>query len=440
MTQNPEHKPLYASTFRCIGAACEDTCCRDMAVMVDKATYDRYQQLPPGEFRSLVQLKILPNSVNASDTLYARIEPDASNHCPFFAADRLCGLQKEFGAEVLSATCSIYPRVLNNVDGVLESSLYLSCPEAARVVLLNPESTQAEGNPASSHFRTDQYSHLSSDDDGIHKPYAYFDEIQALAVTMIQDRTRPLWHRLFLLGMLCSALDKITAPEQDSTVPGILGEYGEIVASGALRGELENIAAKPAVQLDVVLRLADQRVRAGRSGERFLECWQAFQQGIGYTQESAPESDARHYVEAAEEFCHPFFARHPFILENYLLNYFFRTLFPFGRRASAHHAPQGILGEFTLMITQYAVVKGLLTGMAGHYREAFGTEHVVKLIQSFSRAVEHSPQFLQEIKEFIGSRKLGTVEGFVILLACGEKASQNASVVEEVPDASRLLA
>ena len=34
--------------------------------------------------------------------------------------------------------CSAYPRVMNVVDDVLQRSLDLSCPEAARMVLLDP--------------------------------------------------------------------------------------------------------------------------------------------------------------------------------------------------------------------------------------------------------------------------------------------------------------
>jgi lysine-N-methylase len=253
-----------------------------MGVLVDKATYEKYQEFPQGELRSLVQQYVSLNTVNASDTLYAKIVPTSSDDCPFLATDRLCGVQKEFGSEYLSATCAIYPRVLNSVDGELETSLYLSCPEAARLVLLNPESTQAEGNVASGHFRTDQFSRLgggiaSSAENktenktqnktgAIYKPYSYFNEIQALVVTLIQDRTRPLWQRLFLLGIFCSALDSIRTPERESAIPEMISNYQELIAKGGLREELNGIAAKPAVQLDVVLRLIDQRVRAGVNG------------------------------------------------------------------------------------------------------------------------------------------------------------------------------
>jgi lysine-N-methylase len=116
-------RPRYGEGFRCIGAACEDTCCHGWGIPVDRTTYEKYQAFPEGDLRSLVTQHVALNTVDASDTLYARINLTPSRDCPFLATNRLCKVQKEYGSGFLSATCSIYPRVLNRVDGELEVSL-----------------------------------------------------------------------------------------------------------------------------------------------------------------------------------------------------------------------------------------------------------------------------------------------------------------------------
>ncbi|MBB5317147.1 flagellin lysine-N-methylase [Tunturibacter empetritectus] len=409
-------QPQYGSAFHCIGTECEDSCCHGMSVLVDRKTYEGYQAFPEETLGALVKqyVSILP--VGATDALYARITPNASGRCPFLSAEQLCGVQKEYGSALLSATCSTYPRALNSVENELEVSLYLSCPQAARQVLLDADSTRAVGEASSDRFRTDQSSRLATGAGAIHKPIRYFWEVRDLVVAMIHDRRRPMWQRLFLLGMLSKRLNEVTTARDDEAVPEVLASYWEIVENGALCDKLEMVPAQPAVQLDVVLRLIDQRIRAGSCGQRFLECFDEFLQGIGYSAGSTAASDAFNYVEAESRYCAPFFAEHPHILENYLLNYVYRTLFPFGREASAHITPQGIFGEFLLMVTQYALVYGLLAGMAGHAREAFGEEHVVRLVQSFSRTVEHSPRYLKEINALIESRGLGDPQGIATLL------------------------
>jgi lysine-N-methylase len=416
----PEMKriqPRYGSTFHCIGTECEDSCCHGMSVLVDKKTYERYQAFPEEKLGSLVKQYVSINMMGATDSLYARISPNSSGQCPFLSEERLCGVQKQYGSEHLSATCSTYPRALNSVESELEVTLYLSCPQAARQILLDANSTQSVGEASSGRFRTDQFSRLATtDSESLHKPFRYFWEIRELVVAMIQDRGRPLWQRLFLLGILCGRLGEIASAEQDDVVPEILESYREIVSRGTLREKMEKIPAQPAVQLDVVLRLIDQRIRAGSCGERFLECFEAFLEGIGYSAGSTSESDAQHYVEAEARYGRPFFEGHPHVLENYLLNYVYRTLFPFGREASAHHTPQSVFGEYILMVTQFVLINGLLIGMAGRYREEFGEAHVVKLVQSFSKAVEHNPSYLKEINKFIEERNLGNPEGLIILL------------------------
>jgi lysine-N-methylase len=410
-------QPSYGSAFRCIGGECEDSCCHGMSVLVDKKTYETYQAFPEERLGSLVRQYVSINRTGASDSLYARILPNSSNHCPFLSVESLCSVQKEYGSDYLSATCSTYPRALNSVENELEVSLYLSCPEAARQVLLDANSTQKTGDASPGLFRTDQSSRLATTgSSSFHKPLRYFWEVRELVVAVIQDRGRPIWQRLFLLGMLCKRLDAVTRAEQDESVPQILAGYRAMVATGALRDTMERIPPQPAVQLDLVLRLIDQRIRAGSCAPRFLECFAMFLEGIGYSPESTAVSDVQHYVEAEAGYCKPFFERHPHILENYLLNYIYRTLFPFGREASAHYTPQSIFGEYMLMLAQFALIRGLLIGVAGRTREEFGEDHVVKVVQSFSKAVEHNPNYLKEINRFMNDRGLGNPEGIAALL------------------------
>ena len=40
----------YAERFRCIGSACEDTCCQGWSVPVDQAAYEKYSNLPASFF------------------------------------------------------------------------------------------------------------------------------------------------------------------------------------------------------------------------------------------------------------------------------------------------------------------------------------------------------------------------------------------------------
>lgn len=408
-------RPHYAEAFRCIGPECEDTCCQGWFVAIDQATYKKYQAIPG--FQSLMAEHLVLNTRNATDSDHARVRLTPSCTCPFLAPDRLCSIQKKYGAEYLSRTCSTYPRGPSEIDGVVEEALHLSCPEAARLVLLNAHLTQPGGSLTGDRSRYHRF--LLRSDQGPRStgnPYQYLWEIRSFSLLLLQDRTLPLWQRLFILGMFCERLKETPSAQQTGFVPKLLSDYSEMIVYRETKSILDGISARPALQLEVVMRFIQRRLEGRVNSVRFLECVEDFRQGIQYHPDLPIESLVPSYTEAHTRYYEPFMREHPFILENYLINYVFKNRFPFSDSAD----PQGKLTDpqtaYLMMGAHYAVIRGLLIGMAGHYRAAFAAPHVVKLVQAFSKAVEHNLGFLKEIITSLKASKLGNAGGMALLL------------------------
>ena len=94
----------------------------------------------------------------------------------------------------------------------------------------------------------------------------------------------------------------------------------------------------------------------------------------------------------------------------------FKNLFPYGREGSANFISLSMFEEFIKMTTQFAWVNALLVGVAGRYQGAFVEDHVVQTIQSFTRAVEHYPNVIKRINEYIKARELDSLRGMAIML------------------------
>jgi len=156
---------------------------------------------------------------------------------------------------------------------------------------------------------------------------------------------------------------------------------------------MEMIPQQTPAQLSAVIQ-ALHRLQTEHAGfPRIQECIRDFMKGVQYDASTPIETMSSAYMEAYERYYQPFIQKHPYLMENYLSNYIFRTQFPSGPVPEGE--PNNPTTAYFLMCLQYAVIKGALIGMAGHYREAFGAEHVVKLVQSFSKSVEHSSMFLR---------------------------------------------
>lgn len=402
-----EHvRPQYAKKFRCIGNECEDNCCHGWEVGVDKATYQKYQALPA--LRLLLKEHfVLCN--NRGEGHYAVVKQTPSSICPMLLADRLCHIHKEYGPDYLPAICATYPRISRRIDGLPEQPLLLSCPEAARLVLLDPELMPPNGGGAGQQ----KYSRLQALADQGNPaegdPQSYLWDIREFSLLLVQDRTYPLWQRLFLLSMFCRRLDAIISKRQIGAVPKLLREYAEIAAQGNLRSAMDGIPVRATAQVKMVMEVAlrylcHPELRFSRIRESLV----AFLHGTGYFKAQKPNARpsqdtaetqlatyTRSYVESYDRYYQPFMERHPFLLENYLINHIFRTRFPFSDKPCV--GTGGPQQEFLLMCIDFAVIKGLLIGIAGRYREAFGTEQVVKLIYSISRSIEHSQTFSKAV-------------------------------------------
>lgn len=125
-------KPNYYDGFHCIAALCPDSCCQEWEVQVDPDTAAFYQSLEGSLGDRLRQVL----REEDGDTF---LELEGSR-CPMWRRDGLCRIQAELGEGALCKTCREYPRLTHDYGSLLEQGLTLSCPEAARLILLSPPS------------------------------------------------------------------------------------------------------------------------------------------------------------------------------------------------------------------------------------------------------------------------------------------------------------
>ena len=115
--------------FRCTGTDCSFNCCRGWKVPIDHDMYMKYLN-EKGLFGTLLRC-----SIEKTEELVAfRSTPHG---CPFWGLDHLCTMQKKHGTEYMPAVCIQFPRQLYNLEFFCEETLYLACPESARLFLVS---------------------------------------------------------------------------------------------------------------------------------------------------------------------------------------------------------------------------------------------------------------------------------------------------------------
>ncbi len=122
--------PAYYDDFRCLAAACPDSCCKEWEVDLDEVSAVYYRALPSAlgdQLRSVLR--------EDNDRTVMTI---TDRRCPMWRQDGLCEIQAQLGHEALCKTCREFPRLRHDYGSFAELGLELSCPEAARLIFTSP--------------------------------------------------------------------------------------------------------------------------------------------------------------------------------------------------------------------------------------------------------------------------------------------------------------
>lgn len=313
----------------------------------------------------------------------------------------------------------------NLVSGVLERSLDLSCPEAARLALLDPtplvfstaetdpdEHRAAAADPSYGRIFNSAFSGPAEGGEDVSR-------VRTFVRAILQDRKYPVAKRLILLGYLCEKLKEIAAVGDFQHTPTVLEGLACAIDGGLFGEHLSSCKADPATQIGIVLELIVERVRSDFTHRPFFELYQEFLNGIRWSPDMSLHAAGAQYSEAYRQFYFPFMSQHEYVLEHYLVNNAFKALFPFGsqslNRALNLEPPRAIMGQYILMTSYYAIAKAMLIGIAGSQGTAFNLHTVLRTIQICSKTFEHSVRYPQRVLEILASKGITNSAGMAVL-------------------------
>ena len=116
--------------------------------------------------------------------------------CALLTPEGLCPIQRDWGEEHLCAHCAAYPRFIEEYGSLTETSLAVSCPEAARLLMESPrfalvETIDGNQEPPFEDIDPELLSGL--------------EHSRARILTLLDEREGTIWEKL--RTMLAHALD-----------------------------------------------------------------------------------------------------------------------------------------------------------------------------------------------------------------------------------------
>lgn len=194
----------YIKNFQCDGKKCGARCCRDWRIVVDEDAYDKFSELETETREEIFQhTEWVADETEGVDILVLKLCENGV--CSLLGEDCLCTLQKKHGEDFLTAICQSFPRVTYKLnDEIFEQSMTLTCPLAAKLILLSDEPItfeEVEKVTARAIIGFKQK---------ISRPVEEFLEIQMQAVKILQDRNFSINQRL---KNLCELFYKDNLPD-----------------------------------------------------------------------------------------------------------------------------------------------------------------------------------------------------------------------------------
>lgn len=402
--------PSYLSKFKCIGSPCEDNCCIGWDVDFDKKTYNKYIKVKDGELGQLFKNSVRPNPDSFSDDVdFAVVKLKKNKMCPFLNGEHLCKIQLRFGEGYLSNVCATYPRYTNIINGVYEHSATVSCPEAARLILKDPDGMSfVEGEEST---KGPMILNYDVDTRAKSNPLRvkYLLELRSFSISLLQNRKRPLWERLLLMGEFYEGLRQDKAGKGKDDVLSRIEEYGQKLKAGNVKSHLASLPADPKGQMALLKEITDSlNVFTEIDSKRYIAFTKEFLQGIRPEGKSSVEEEGRLMVQAYHEYYEPFIMDHEYLIENYLVNVMFKDLFPASEGENAFDA-------YMMLVIRYALIKLHLIGIGAH-RKGLTEDTVVGFIQAFSKTVEHHKTYLENIAEHMIKKRYNSMKHMAVLL------------------------
>lgn len=404
-------RPEYVGKFQCDGSVCNSKCCKGWAVDIDGPTYQKYCTIEPKTERK----KIVSRIKYKKQKNQFIVEMAKNGSCPFLQSDGLCKIQKTWGADWLSNTCTMYPRKPYLTGDLFMMALTLTCPVAAKLALLPKEPMAFEEVPLPQERRDEMIRRSSG---RLSRMGDAFVDVQYGAISILQNRALTIDQRLIVLGFfLDQAGDMVEAgkPEQIETLAAVYtaDDFMEKVPE-----MLEAIDFRVAEYVKSMFGLIEALYGKdakfqGRERPLMYHVVHAF----GLEEEEVPLNvlvdKYQKTLRPAKEKLHQEFGH---IFENYLVNEIF-----------LEHYPQKIMGTFVqnyiLFVMNYKLVEFMAVSAAVSDEKGLDAETLVKLIGHMVSSFDHNTEFLDSVAKDALKRQKGVVACMKNLLDAGKELS-----------------
>ena len=359
-------RPQYLRDFQCDGKACGSKCCGDWRITIDPETIRKYDNMEPKEEGQ----EILSHIIFRKQYQSFGISLQKDYRCPFLGSDYLCKIQKQYGEDYISDICATYPRVFYLVGDVMEESLAMTCPIAAKKALFSGTDIQFEDVELPYPRKTqiiDWTKHVEAFPD-------CWRQIQKACIRVLQDKDSSMDGRLLRLLVFLEQLDRLEA----EAVPAWIEEAE---AAGFSCLDMPETGFDPERHIEFMANLFVKLYSMEMTAQKL-------------------EALKNVYLWNMNTLLSAILEKYAMPMENYGVNEFFLRFYPFAFTGSLLHN-----GKLFVISYKLAELSVLLTSVS--QGGILNEEDFIRMVDRISERLDHSRDGMTFVRESIGEEPLG---------------------------------
>lgn len=395
--------PKFYESFQCIGAECENNCCHHWNVTIEKPTFHALKNLGDIKIRQIIKNQTQP--VKGNSQFYRMFKLDDKGNCPCLQDDGWCHIHANHGEEALPQVCRMFPRADKMIGNTVYKSLAISCPEAARKILLDPAAMSLEQTESTSPEDLPTFIRQLN----VAEPQLLEHFKQVAYQCVVGSQTDDLEQRLFKLAMLFDMASQRL--QKGGDLLKLLYSFERSLVTGQFNEMFEQAPIAERVQ-ENVLKLMFYEPRLTRTNE-ILSNYQ--QQAVAIIKQSDrydSATDQAHLTGFHQQFCQKGYDNliesHGHAFLNLMLHWIFSTVFELTDS-------KALYTQFANLALKFFYVRTLCS-MLCQNGDTNHAELLVGIIHAISRSSDHDKQVVEQIYNRLCQQDIGAHEHILGLI------------------------
>lgn len=385
-------RPSFVTNFSCIGGECEDSCCYGWNIHIDKQSYKK--TLAHTDLKILAKTAL--KKIKKSEQVWAKAVLNDDGACGFLDENKLCQIHAKAGEALLSHTCKTYPRVAHMKDGDRYESLSLSCPEAARVILLKPNAF---------HFERMEVNHKRS----FKATPMWAKKSHEYVIELLLKSDMQLEHGLTAIGILMKTAESVSQGQLDSSaIDSMFQQLVSLNDSGELKQHFEGFNDNTDVQQMHAFSSIQMWLNTNKNGRgraRFEELNQAV---IAIADDNKNITMAS-INQAWKTQALPALTAHQDLFTRYLLYYVYHMNFPQVDKLTPSQA-------FRVMLIDFFMLRCYLSVMSA-YKQGLSEHDIILCFQVYHTGRQHKADYSQYVVDLLDREKFDELASILTLLS-----------------------